>query len=128
MTQNKKILLGVLTFLPILFFIWYFYTIFSFIGGLSEFGPGDMNENEIFSSMMLKMFLPIGLMMLTSLGLLVYYIVDIFSLNPNFKTENSNNKIAWTLVVLFAGFIGMYVYFFIEIVPRKVSTENQQLL
>ncbi len=54
---------------------------------------------------------------LLTFGTLIYYIIDIVK-NPKFQ-DGGNNKLIWILVVVLLGTIGMIVYFFSEIMPRK---------
>jgi heme/copper-type cytochrome/quinol oxidase subunit 4 len=52
---------------------------------------------------------------LVSFGTKIYYLVHV-----NSQTVNDTNKrVLWTLILIFTGFIGSIVYYFIEIVPLK---------
>ncbi len=120
MSSTKKAIIGFFTFLPIISFIWYLFSFFSFF-----FGMEDMMRNsppngpdEMFG-IMGGLFIPAIIMVLSTFGMMIYYLIDIFSLNPKFKNDTGNNKLIWTLVILFAQVIGMIVYFFVEIRPRK---------
>lgn len=121
MTSTKKVLIAFFTILPVIFLIWYGFTIFRLFNQFDS--PAGNLEPEM-PSMMVRMILPMALMAINSLAMLVFYIVDIFNWNPNFKGEKNNNQIIWTLVVLLTGIIGMLVYFFVEIYPRKIEADS----
>ena len=123
MSSTKKALIGIFTFLPLFLLIWFFYIIFSLVAGkLGDFESAShmkySNPDEMME-MMKVIFFPLTLIVITTFGILIYYLIDIFSLNPKFQPDTGNNRLIWTLVVFFGGFIGMIVYFFVEIVPRN---------
>lgn len=126
MSKPKKILLGVLTVAPVFFLIWYLIGFFSFISSMHEMSDGSEfsgnDPSDVFNSIK-TLIAPLFLLMFLSLGLLIYYLFDIFSLNQNFKGKSDNNKLIWTLVIIFTGFIGQIVYFFIEVYPRNSSSK-----
>lgn len=126
MSNPKKILLGVLTVAPFFFFLWYLIGIFSFISSIPQISDGSEfsgNDPSYFFNSIKTLIAPMFLLMFLSLGLLIYYLVDIFSLNQNFKGDSGDNKLIWTLVIIFTGFIGQIVYFFIEVYPRNSTPE-----
>ena len=130
MSKNKKIILGFITCLPIIFFIWYFIAIFAFIGDIHNMEQtGNFQGPTEPMGIMANLLLPILLAVVITLGLLVFYLVDIHTKNHKLRTEK-NGKLIWTLVVLLAGNLGMIVYFFIEVMPRKelppVPTQDQE--
>jgi len=77
--------------------------------------PDDPDE---FIGRMAPMFLYILLSVVLSLGMIVYYIIDI-TRNPKFQSGD-NSKVIWILVVIFGSTIGMIAYFIAEIYPRKI--------
>ena len=68
------------------------------------------------------MFIFIIIASLMSLGLMIYYIIHA---NNNPKND-SNKKLMWTLVLIFASSIASIVYYFVEIMPIK--TEEKTLV
>lgn len=118
MSKSKKIIIGFLTILPLAFFLAYFMSIFSFVKNAQQMEQaGGMDNPEEVMGLLAPMFIFIGIAILISLGMLVFYIVDIVK-NPRFQSPG-NNKLIWILVVLFAGMLGKLIYFFVEIMPRK---------
>lgn len=119
MSKSKKIILGILTFLPLILLILYFVLFFSMFLKIPQANAsGEVIQPDEILGAMGPLFAILGTMVLVSIGLVVYYLVDIFQYNPKFKS-GGNSRLMWTLIVLLAGMIGMIVYFFAEIVPRK---------
>ena len=123
MSTTKKFLYGFLAFAPIPFFVLYIYTFFSrFIQNIPtlENNP-EQFPTELFQDLGI-IFLYAALAGFISLTALIVYILDAMK-NKNFEGNNSNMKIIWVLIFLFLSSIGMIVYFFSEIIPRK-ENEN----
>tara|TARA_R110002072_G_scaffold125944_2_gene262328 strand:+ start:3883 stop:4275 length:393 start_codon:yes stop_codon:yes gene_type:complete len=125
MTRSKKIWLGVLTFLPIvcaiiyiICFALYFITFASIIE--HEASDTSINNPGFLVGSFGLMFLMILIAVISSIGLMIYYIIHANS-NPNF---DSNQKLIWILVLVLAGGIGTIVYYFIEILPEKKNDVN----
>lgn len=59
---------------------------------------------------------------LITLVAMIIYVLDVVK-NKKFQGENSSLKIVWLLIVVLMGSIGMIVYFFVEIIGRKVDEE-----
>lgn len=120
MSKSQKILLGVLTSLPLVFIGLYIFTFFSFFVHMAELDRGNIvDSTDFFPGNFFNLFIFLGLFFLTSVGLLIYYLIHI-SKNEKFKkAEESNSKLIWILIVIFTGFIGKLVYFFMEIWPEK---------
>lgn len=120
MSKPQKIILGVLTLSPLLFLGLYFYTFFGFVFQIAEIENGNFGEpSDVFPGQFFNLFIYMGLMMLVSIGLLIFYLIHI-SKNEKFKLpENNHSKLIWILIIIFAGFIGMIVYFILEIWPEK---------
>lgn len=130
MSNSKKIIIGFLTVLPLAFFLVYIMSIFSFVRNAQQIeAAGGMNNPEEVMGMLGPMFMYMGIAILISLGLLVFYIVDIVK-NPKFEGPG-NNKLVWILIVLFTGMLGELIYFFVEIMPRKelppIPNNNEML-
>ncbi|MAM29003.1 MAG: hypothetical protein CMC13_08265 [Flavobacteriaceae bacterium] len=125
MTRSKKIWLGVLTFLPIVCAIIYiicFALYFISFASIIEHEASDASINNpgfLVGSFGL-MFLMILIAVISSIGLMIYYIIHANS-NPNF---DSNQKLIWILVLVLAGGIGNIVYYFVEILPKKQNDVN----
>lgn len=125
MKTSSKVWLGIFTFLPfllfILFFIYFFTVFFQNIADLGTY------ENEFPVQFLQSIFGVITFLIvagLISLGIKIYYIVHSIN-NPE---NDSNKKIMWVLILIFAGSIASIVYYFIEILPLKPKlTESNPL-
>ena len=121
MSRNSKILLGVLTFLPFIFFIAYIFSFFFFFTEIPFHDPEIIEEDPrnffkgIFGAMIW-----ILLAAMLSLGLMIYYLVH-SSKNPRIK---ETERIVWILVLIFASSIGSIVYFIMHIWPLPEKTDD----
>jgi flagellar basal body-associated protein FliL len=126
--KSAKVLLGILTFLPLLLLISYIGIFISFIFEMAalstsqERGYSPNNALPFFQENMLILVCIILLMVVSSLGLLIYYIVHIMN-NPTLK-KNNTQQLVWALIILFGGFIGGIVYYFMEIYPLPNQIEK----
>ena len=112
MTKNKKILLGVITILPFAFIILYvivFFGMFITMPIMLETG-NEPNPLIFFSSFSLA-FIFIFIAVVISIGLMIYYIIHAAN-NPTF---NSNDRLLWILVMVFAHQIGYIIYWYLKI-------------
>ncbi|HZH69509.1 MAG TPA: PLDc N-terminal domain-containing protein [Flavobacteriaceae bacterium] len=121
MSQSKKIFLGILTFLPLVLLLVYFFIFskffFAMVGSAAD-NPFHQDEMPVmFFANFFWMFVLIGLSALISLGIMIYYIIHA---NKNPRLD-SNQKIMWTLILIFVNSIGSIVYYFMEIIPLKES-------
>ncbi|MEN8125145.1 MAG: PLDc N-terminal domain-containing protein [Bacteroidota bacterium] len=116
MKKSTKIWLGILTFLSVLFFVIYIVGIFTLI--VSHI-PELENNNGEFPLEFFKSFIVILIFILIAIiikfGLMIYYIIHA----SNNVNNDSSKKIMWILILVFVGFIGNIVYYFLEILPLK---------
>ncbi|WP_034058734.1 PLDc N-terminal domain-containing protein [Lacinutrix jangbogonensis] len=131
MTKTRKIWLGILTFLPLVFLITYFIFFFLFIfktfGNIHRLEAMENNPGQFPAEFMANfaiMFLFIILSSFLSLGLLIYYIIHA---NNNIAND-SNKKLMWTLILIFTSSIGSIVYYFVEILPYKTIDDKIKAL
>ena len=118
MSTTKKLIIGILTLLPIFIIPLYLVSFFSFIKQAQHISPsGQFSTPEEDMKMLIPMAIYLGVAVILSFSMLIFYIVDIIK-NPKFQGPG-NNKLIWILIVLFTGIIGKIVYFIIEIIPRK---------
>jgi len=120
MTNNKKILMGILAFAPIIFFIIYGIFMIGIFGTImdatSDPSMLSSSRNPLGNFPFKTMMTLLASFMIISLISLVVYIVDILN-NEKLKADQ-NNKIMWLVLVILIGFIGRIVYFFVEVYPR----------
>lgn len=125
--MNKKIILGILTFSPVIGFIAYFILLGFGISGLFSDLGADGSDIEPLGDFFIYYgwaFVAIGLSVLISLGMMIYYIIHILN-----NVDNKNNmQLLWILVIIFANFIGQAIYYFMEILKLgdrdRYSTER----
>lgn len=125
MTRRKKIWLGILTFLPLLFVIIYIICfavyMFSFVNVLeAQAGDPEVADPTIFFGMFGIMFFMIFLSIISTIALLIYYIIHANG-NPKF---DSNQKLIWILILVLASGIGNIIYYFVEILPKEKTSTN----
>ncbi len=123
MKKSTKIWLGILTFSSILFFIIYlvgFFTIF--INHIPEL---ESNTGEFpldFFKSIIGIFPFLVLSLILKIALMIYYVI-----HASNNTNNDNSKkIMWILILVFVGFIGNIVYYFLEILPLKETNLEQK--
>ena len=131
MSTSAKIVLGVLSFLPFIFLLGYFvWFIGLFVSMIGTTGLGDANPGEMpgyFFSNMIWMIIWVALMGIFSLGLLIYYIVHVV----NNKAIDSNERLVWILVFIFANMMGFPIYWYMRIwrnTPRTTNYQSEQAI
>ncbi|HYJ37009.1 MAG TPA: PLDc N-terminal domain-containing protein [Chitinophagaceae bacterium] len=118
MTRSSKIFLGFLTFLPFILFAIYIavFTTFFF-----EVIRHQNVEPEFVFAEVYPIIVSAVLLGLSSLGLLIYYIIHAV----NNKKIDSSERLVWILVFLFAGMIGFPIYWYMRV--WKETTDDGQL-
>jgi hypothetical protein len=110
--QGQKLILGFFTLLPFLLIPYYLYEFFQFF---TEIIQTSVHHEEpdplVMMQFMMPMFAAIGILSLTSLALLVFYIVHVV----NNSVITGNERIVWILLFVFAGMIAFPVYFFMRV-------------
>lgn len=127
MTKQKKLWLGIFTFLPILcviiYIICFAFYMFSFVEVLdAQAGDPNVADPSKFFVFFGLMFFMIIVSIVATIGLMIYYIVHA---NANPKLD-SNQKLIWILVLVLAGGIGNIVYYFVEILSKEKTTIVKQ--
>ncbi len=117
MTNAKKFWLGVLTFAPLplmALYIYSFFQLFMRMSTIENMGTQPQNIFEDFG----KMFIYIAVAAIISIITMIIFIMDIVK-NKKFQNSNSNMQIVWILIVILLSTLGIIVYYFVEIFPRK---------
>lgn len=125
--------MGILAFLPLVLLLSYFaifvgmfFEMFSMVEHTTNNPLASTTPERLFSRYMIGLFVLMGLMLLSSLVLLIVYILHIMN-NPKLK-QNNTLQLIWALVVLFGSFIGAIVYFIVEIYPMaSQSDQNKEI-
>ncbi len=103
----------------ILFFVGYFLAILAFVGNIQEIENSGEPPMAIFGGIGIILIAALFLA-LVSLGSLVFYIVHATQ-NPNLKQNNL--LLVWILLFIFASGIGQLIYWIVEILGKKNSSE-----
>ena len=103
MNKAGKLFLGVLTLLP----LFYIFVFIGFIITMIAAGP-HLNAGPP-----IALFVTHGAMMVLMLGLMIYYIIHVLQ-NPRLLS-NTNERLLWVLVIILGGFIGQFVYWYLQI-------------
>ena len=101
-------LIGVLTLLPAVYMVYFAVSLFSMFGAVSAGTRADPQTAE--RSFRILMTMHFSVMALTFL-LMAFYIVHVFKC-PVFA---DNRRVLWVLVIFFGSFIGMFLYWFLNI-------------
>lgn len=118
LSKNKKILIGILHFLPIIgviCYLVYFFTFFINTIGTIENQPQNEFPMEFFKGFFMA-FVIIIITVMISIGIKIF---DIIHLVKNNKNDKGNKVLIWVLLFVFTGSIGEIIYFFLEILPEK---------
>ena len=122
MNSGTKFWLGFFTFLPIVLLILFFGFFFTvFLENAMELENNHSGDLSVeFFPYLFWLILLVIIMAIVSLGIKIYYIV-----HTNNNTENdTNKKVLWTLILIFAGTVASIIYYFIEITPLKPLKKN----
>ncbi|NLN32570.1 MAG: hypothetical protein GX159_03125 [Flavobacteriaceae bacterium] len=124
MLNNSK-LQAFLAIAPILLFalifVGYMVFVFSMITQAENFDGNAEVANETPMELFVGFgffFVMIMLTALISIFSLIYYILHVTK-NPNFETDNSNMRIVWILIILFANGLGGFIYWLAEIKSKN---------
>jgi len=125
MSASAKIGLGIITLLPIicigLYIIFFIQTFFSIARFSSAHDPSQNLSPDFFFTNFFGIIVFAMLSGLLSLGLMIYYIVHAI----NNKTIDSNERLIWILIFIFAGMIGFPVYWYMRIWKTKLPVAVQ---
>jgi len=110
MSPNTKVIVGLLSFLPILSLLFFIPTIINLIPQFIEWDRYEPDAEEVFRTLgpLLIWIIVAGLI---SLGLLVFFIIHLI----NNKTIESGEKVVWIFVFLFVSMVGYPIYWYLRI-------------
>jgi Trk-type K+ transport system membrane component len=112
MSKNTKILVGVLTVLPLISIIAYIWAMIKMISEISNAGSAP---HDLAFSGFASMFIMIGITVLLSIGLLIFYIVHAV----NNKSLTSEERLMWILLFIFISTIAFMIYWVLRIWQDK---------
>lgn len=125
MSKNGKRILGFLTFLPIFLMILYVILMINMFSTVVSFDPENFQEDNpalVFTQMVPLMVVAL-LMGISALGLMIFYIIHV----AKNEEVDSTERIVWIVVFIFAGIIGMPVYWYLRIWPSPPLTTEQKV-
>jgi TM2 domain-containing membrane protein YozV len=120
MSKSGKVFLGILSFLPFILLIVYLLLFFGMFYNIIIQGD-RFDQHELppaFAGNIILIVVFAILLGLTSLGLKIFYIIHAV----NNKYVESNERIVWILVFIFAGMIGFPIYWYMRIWKDPVVT------
>jgi len=122
MSKNKKIFLGILTLLPVVFLIIYVFAMFFSVFGFMHMAQnGHQPSEEAIFGTFASVFVLFGFIFLSTIGLLIFYITHA-ARNPKFS---DSDRLLWILICVFAGFIGFIIYWYIHIWKNTEITHEK---
>jgi cytochrome c biogenesis protein CcdA len=111
MSKSRRLLLGVLSVLPMILLAVYLFTFFHFMVSMFR----QVQQEDIMPEMIFKhigWIIGIALLMgICFLGLLVYFIIHAI----NNKQVDGTERIVWVLIFIFAGMVGFPIYWYMRI-------------
>lgn len=111
MSRSKKIIIGILSFLPIVLIAIYFVQFYTFFLNMLDWGAYDEPDPREFFRTFMPIFLMILIKVLISIGLLIYFLINLI----NNKKIDSGERIVWILTFIFVGFIAYPLYWYMRI-------------
>ncbi len=124
MSSGSKVLLGICTFLPLVFGIMFIAYYLSVLAEMMRFLPTNEDDpNAVvqfyFSRILnMKIILLAVLSVITWLALVIYYILHAVK-----HIKGDGEKIMWILLFIFIGSLCFPVYFFMRVVPMPSRNE-----
>jgi hypothetical protein len=118
MSNPGKVILGIVTFLPLIFGASFIVYYISMIREMLQYLP-DSSDPQFFARNYMAHFLPgefVSLAVLsfvTHLGLMIYYIIHVVT----HKIKSEGEKIMWILFFVFIGTVTFIIYYFMRVVP-----------
>ncbi|MGD8998807.1 MAG: hypothetical protein PVF75_00210 [Granulosicoccaceae bacterium] len=109
MNKPVKLLLGLLSIIPLLYFIGFFVFTFSMVFGAMM--PPFAESPELANDWFLKLFIAHLATMLLIMALIVTYLVVLF----RSTSIEQNMKILWTILLLFFGVFAFPVFWYLYI-------------
>lgn len=111
MSRSKKIIIGFLSLLPIVFIIIYFIQFYTLFVEMLDWGANQEPDPREFMRTFMPLFLLILIKVLISIGLLIYFLINLI----NNKKIDSGEQIVWILTFIFVGFIAFPLYWYMRI-------------
>jgi glucan phosphoethanolaminetransferase (alkaline phosphatase superfamily) len=114
MSPGKKIIIGLLSLLPIAFFVVYFIQFYSFFVEMVErraYYETEQPDPREFLRSFMPFFILIIVKVLISIGLLIYFLINAI----NNKKIDTGERIVWIITFVLVGFIAFPLYWYMRI-------------
>lgn len=111
MSKQLKIYLGIVTIFPIVFIIIYTIYFFGMFASVFRESMQHSGPPTFLLGNMGEMLIWMALTIVTTLGLLIYYMVHIM----NNRQLDSTERLIWILIILLANVVGYPVYWYLKI-------------
>jgi len=111
MSRGSKLVIGLLSFLPIVLMIVFFAMFLTIFPRMFEWSHGYDPEPQEMIGVFGPLFILGMIMGVISLGLLVFFIMHLV----RNKTMDGTERVIWILVFLFAGMVGYPIYWYMRV-------------
>jgi hypothetical protein len=121
LSTTQKVVLGMFTILPLVLLPYIFFQVFhTLLYNLHDVDPEfmDSTSQKEFFFMMIQIMIPSMIISLLSIGLLIFYLIHAAKNN----SLNTNERLIWILIFVFAGVIGFPIYWYMQIWKAPAST------
>jgi hypothetical protein len=121
LSTTQKVVLGMFTILPLVLLPYIFFQVFhTLLYNLHDVDPEfmDSTSQKEFFFMMIQIMIPSMIISLLSIGLLIFYLIHTAKNN----SLNTNERLIWILIFVFAGIIGFPIYWYMQIWKAPAST------
>jgi TM2 domain-containing membrane protein YozV len=121
LSTTQKVVLGMFTILPLVLLPYIFFQVFhTLLYNLHDVDPEfmDSTSQKEFFFMMIQIMIPSMIISLLSIGLLIFYLIHVAKNN----SLNTNERLIWILIFVFAGIIGFPIYWYMQIWKAPAST------
>jgi len=115
MSKQAKILIGLATIWPLIYMFIFFGFVLIAVLTTSQHAPGKFDAEDGFPISFAWLFGLHILTMIWIMGLLIFYIVNVFK---NERVEK-DKKVLWAIVLFMGGIIAMPVYWYLYIWKEK---------
>ncbi|MGE5105977.1 MAG: hypothetical protein ACM3H8_00405 [Sphingobacteriales bacterium] len=110
MSKSSKLLLGLLSILPLILKAVIIIQVFSFFPDMIYWGHNEPDPYTVFTTMS-PVFITAIITGVITVGLLIFFIVHML----NNKKIESGERIIWIIVFLLAGSVGYPIYWYLRI-------------
>ena len=128
MSNSGKVILGIATFLPLIFGVCFLVYYISMVREMLLYLPNS-NDPQFFARNYMAHFFTgefislAILSLITHLGLMIYYIIHVVT----HKIKSEGEKIMWILFFVFIGTVTFIIYYFMRVVPLPSGSTDSDI-